>query len=436
MTLEEAKSAKIDAHNTLKTITESLKTDKGLRSMTDDENTKFEAAMSAKAAAELTIERIEKATAAAAAFAKSIPAPTTFETQENPKDLVKAAGSYSVIKAIKGAMTGKLEGLEAEMHEEAIQEAKLFGKSIEGVGIPYIMVKTPMNVGTTVNFGSDMVPTALSNEIIMPLQPTLFSTSLGAQSLTGLTGDLEISEVTANGTAAWEGEFDDNAESSSPTTKRKLSPHRLGAYQDFGKQWMVQTSISAENFVRGELMKAKSILLDSTYFQGSGTDPVPRGLLNVSGIGSVAIGTNGGVPTWDHIVDLETAIDVDNGLATSMAYVTTPGIKGKLKKTFINDTGQVVWDRIGAEPLNGYRAFSTTQLPSNLTKGSSSGNCHAIIFGDFANSIIAQWGGYDIVIDPYTRALKTQVRVVLNSWWDIFFRHPQKFAAILDAKTA
>jgi HK97 family phage major capsid protein len=433
-TLEELKTILAAETTTLKSITDALKTEKGLRAMTDDENALYEKALAAKKSAEADIARIEKATATAADIARSMPAPVTFEVAAAPE--TKLAARYSVIKAINGLMKGKIEGLEAEMHEEAIREAKTFGMSIEGIGIPHSMTKAPMNVGSTPNFGSQMVPTDLSSEIIRPLQPDLLATSLGAQSLTGLVGNLDISEVTANGQAAWEGEFDDNAESTTPTTKRTIEPHRLGAFQDFGKQWMQQTSIDAENFVRGELMNAISIELDSTYFTGSGAGNIPRGLLSVAGIGSVAVGTNGGVPTWDHIVDLETAVGVENGLATMMAYVTTPGIRGKLKKTWINDTGQVVWDRIGDEPLNGYRAFATTQLPSNLTKGTSAGNCHAIIFGDFSNSLIGQWGGYDIVVDPYTRALKTQVRVVINSWWDFFFKHPQKFAAILDAKVS
>ena len=67
----------------------------------------------------------------------------------------------------------------------------------------------------------------------------------------------------------------------------------------------------------------------------------------------------------------------------------TPGIRGKLKKTKTDSgSGIFVWPT-GARELNGYNVGVTTQVPSTLTKGSSSGVCHALLFGNFADLIIA-----------------------------------------------
>jgi hypothetical protein len=49
---------------------------------------------------------------------------------------------------------------------------------------------------------------------------------------------------------------------------------------------------------------------------------------------------------------------------------------------------------------------------------------------------MGQWGGLDLVIDPYTLAIKSQIRVVANSWWDINARHEDAFAIVKDAVIA
>jgi hypothetical protein len=80
--------------------------------------------------------------------------------------------------------------------------------------------------------------------------------------------------------------------------------------------------------------------------------------------------------------------------------------------------------------------MTSTQVPSTLTKGSASGIAHAIIFGNWADLIIAQWGGYDLVVDPYSNSKNAIVTLVVNSWWDTAVRHPESFAAMKDALTS
>jgi len=82
----------------------------------------------------------------------------------------------------------------------------------------------------------------------------------------------------------------------------------------------------------------------------------------------------------------------------------------------------------------GYKAGVSTQVPSDLTKGTGTA-LSAIIFGNWNDLMIGQWGGLDIVVDPYTLATTNMLRVVANSWWDVALRHPESFAAMVDAVT-
>lgn len=367
------------------------------------------------------------------------------EENGEQKEKAKLSRNYRLLRAIDLAAKGKpLDGAEKEMHDEAIKEARELGLNVEGnVAVPSWMIGTqrrdltatgPGGAGTTE--GGYTIPTELQ-ELIPLLEPRLQVEALGATMLRGLRGTIDFPKGNADAAAVWEGENDANAETSPTFSKITMTPHRLGAFTDISKQLMVQSSIDVENYVRSRLNFAVRKALDSAAINGSGSSNEPTGILNTAGIGSVAIGTDGGAPTWANIVGLETEIATDNADMGTLAYLTTPGVRGKLKTTLVDSgSGLFIWDNRfnpAGPGMNGYRAEVSTQVPSTLTKGANS-DCHAIIFGNFAELMIGQWAGIDLVVDPYTGAKNALVTLVINSWWDIAVRHAESFAAIKDAR--
>lgn len=364
------------------------------------------------------------------------------EPDSEAREKVKLSRRFRLLRAIDLAAKGKgLDGVEMEMYKEAEHEARELGLNIEGnVAVPSWMIRAggerrDLTAGTTTQ-GGHTIETEL-RELIPLLEPRLQVEALGATMLRGLRGNVDFPKGNADAAAVWEGENDANAETSPTFDKISMSPNRLGAFTDISKQLIAQSSIDVENYVRNRLNFAVQKALDAAAINGSGSSNEPTGILNTSGIGSVAIGTNGGVPTWDHLVDLETEIAIDNADMGNLAYLTTPGIRGKLKKTLVDSgSGLFVWDQRfnpSGNGVNGYRAEVSTQVPSTLTKGTSSGICHAIIFANWSELLIGQWAGIDLVVDPYTGAKNALVTLVINSWWDIAVRHPESFAAIKDA---
>jgi HK97 family phage major capsid protein len=279
-------------------------------------------------------------------------------------------------------------------------------------------------------------------DLIPFLDPRLAVIQAGATLLTGLTGNLDFPRNDAAATAVWETENSANDETSPTFDKISMSPNRLGAFTDISKQLLVQSSIDVENFVRNRLSEAVNRALDYALINGDNSTQPFFGILNTTGIGSVAIGTDGGPLTYKHIIDLETALATDNADFGTLAYLTTPGVRGFLKNTEkASGTAQFVWND-GAPPvgqqgvrtdlLNGYRAYVSTQVPSDLTKGGGT-NLHSVIFGNFAELLIGQWAGLDVVVDPYSSSKNALVTIVVNSWWDSAVRHAKSFAAIKDA---
>lgn len=356
----------------------------------------------------------------------------------------KAAKQYSLLRAIRTVADGKqLDGLEKEMQDEALKEFRASNITPSGtLQVPRFIAspeRRDMTAGTT-TAGGYTVPTELA-ELIPILQPRLAVQQAGATMLTGLTGNIDFPRNDADAAAVWEGENDANAETSPTFDRLQMSPNRLGAFTDISKQLMVQSSIDVENFIRRRLNFAIAKALDYALINGDGSTIPITGILNTSGIGSVAIGTDGGAPLWSHIVGLETEVAVDDADMGTLSYLTTPGVRGKLKQTEkASSTGQFVWENdnpgmVQMGSLNGYRAFASTQVPKTLTKGSGT-NLHAIIFGNFAELMVGQWAGIDLVVDPYSGAKNALVTLVVNSWWDAAVRHAASFSAVKDASIA
>lgn len=331
----------------------------------------------------------------------------------------------------------ELDGIEGEVYQAGVNEAKANKRSVDGLAIPSFMVGTNMtaeqraqSVGTATQSGN-LVETQIG-EVIEYLYPKTVLREMGATFWTGLSSNVDLIRQDGAATATWEGENDDNANTDPTVESVPLRPKRLGAQTIIGKQLIFQTnSISVENWIRMNLNTAQGVAIETAALNGSGSAPIPEGLLNISGIGDVAIGTNGGAPTWAKIVELESTVAVGNAEYGTLAYLTNPTMRGKLKTTEkASSTAQFIWDN---NEMNGYRAFMSNLLPTNLPKGTSS-DCIPIIYGNWAELYVAQWDGLDIVVDPYTLAKKAQLAITVNGWYDVNIRHLQSFAAIQDAR--
>jgi len=199
---------------------------------------------------------------------------------------------------------------------------------------------------------------------------------------------------------------------------------------DISRRLLLQGSVDVENLIRNDLATTLALELDRAAINGSGSSNQPTGILNVSGIGDVAGGTNGLAPTFAHMIELETDVAAANADLGALGYMTNATIRGTLKQTEkASSTGQFVWDD---GTMNGYTALATNQVPSNLTKGTSS-DCSAVIFGNWNDLIIGQWGALDILVDPYTGGASGAVRVRAMQDVDIAVRHAASFSAMQDA---
>jgi HK97 family phage major capsid protein len=290
-------------------------------------------------------------------------------------------------------------------------------------------------VGTATAGGHTVATDLLASSFIDLLTNAMVVMGLGTTMLRDLNGNVAIPRQTGGATAYWLAESGAPTESQQAFDQVALTPKTVGAFTDISRQLLLQSSIDVEGFVRMDLARTLALAIDLAAINGSGASNQPRGIINTVGIGSVAGGTNGLAPSWDHLVDLESAVANVNAALGALAYLTNTKVRGKLKKTqmFSGTNGIPVWDRDNT--LNGYRTAVSNQVPSNLTKGTSSGVCSAIIFGNFIDLIMGMWGGLDLLVDPFTGSSSGTVRVVGLQSLDIAVRHPESFSVMADALT-
>ena len=296
-------------------------------------------------------------------------------------------------------------------------------------------------VGTASAGGNLVATELLGSSFIELLRNALVLEKLGVTMLTGLSGNVAIPSQTGAATGYWVAENVAPTESQQTVGQLVLTPKTAGAFCDFSRRLLIQSSLDVEAFIRADLAAVLARLIQLGAFTGTGSSGEPTGLLNTSGIGSVAGGTNGAAPTYDHMVDLESAVAIANGDVGNLRYLTNAKVRGKLRKTqeFASTNGKAVFTSrqgsAGDGDILGYDAIITNAVPSNLTKGSASGICSAIAFGAWQQMILALWGGLDIMLDPYTGSAAGTRRVVALQDIDVGVRQAAAFAVMKDALT-
>jgi hypothetical protein len=205
-----------------------------------------------------------------------------------------------------------------------------------------------------------------------------------------------------------------------------------------------QSTPDIELAVRSDLAAILALGIDQAAFSGSGSNNQPTGILNTSGIGSLALGTNGGVITLDAMLDLRGKLTNANVSAVNGAYIVNEKTYTALAKLKTSGSGEYLFAPEGNTPspgnlsvisIHGCPVVTTNLLTSSGTKGSGT-NLSTAIFGNWEDLMIGQWGALEILPNPYGAGFNNgSVDVRAMQTIDIAIKHPESFAACTDIVT-
>jgi HK97 family phage major capsid protein len=339
---------------------------------------------------------------------------------------------YSLGRALQASLTG--DWSKAGFERECSQAVEgLFKQSPEGFYMPFDVFRRDFNVGTGTEAGN-LVPTDLRTDMFVDaLRNSLVMGKLGVRILAGLSGNVDLPRKATASTVGRLAEIGSASETNPLTAKVTLSPKRVGGYIEVSKQAIIQSAIALEGMMKDDLLLSAAVELENQVINGNGTAPNILGIRATTGIGTVLGGTHGLAPSWAHLVDLESACANSNAEPDRLAgYLINTKARGAFKKTQKATNLPFIWDN-GEQPLNGYRAGITNNVPSNLTKGTSTTICSAGLFSsDWSMEVIGVFGAPDVVVDPFTKADTGQVKITLNTFNDAGCRQPAAFSKVDD----
>lgn len=352
----------------------------------------------------------------------------------------KEAQQFSFIRAINALAKGdwSLAPYEKEASDAV---AKKLRKEPRGCFVPYDVLTTPLKRAVTkAGTGQYLIETELRiQDFIELLRSKVMVRKLGARVLGGLVGNLAIPKQTGGAVAYWLPDETTEITESTPTFAQVgLTPKVVGALTEVSHTMLRQSSPDIEQMVREDLATTLALAIDAAAIKGTGTNGEPTGIINTSGISVVAIGTDGGAPQYSHIVSLWSAVAQQDAAMGRLAWLTNAIMIAKLSQTEkAASTGKFIIEELpgedGITTMLGIKCGMSNQVPSNLTKGTNN-DCSAIIFGNWADLMIGEWGAIDLLADPYTKSATGAVRVRVLQDVDIALRHTESFAAILDAR--
>lgn len=337
----------------------------------------------------------------------------------------KEARSFSIVKVIRALSNpndrAAAEAARFEFEASHAARQKYGIEDARGFVVPTDVLSRALNTSTSGSLAGDtggnlIATTLLSESFIDILRNRTTLMNLGTV-IGGLVGNIDIPKQVAAAQGYWIGEGDAPDESVLDLGKINLSPKTVGARSKITRKMLVQSSMDVEALVRADLAKAMALAIDYAGYYGSGSENQPKGIANHSGINAVEFA--GTQPTFAELVDMETQIALDNADVASMAYVGNAAFRGNAKTSLkfpgaAIAQGGTIWEP--GNTVNGYRTEVTNQIATG-----------DVFMGNFADLLIAMWGGLQIIVDPYTSSDEGAVKVKVFHDIDFGLRRTQSF---------
>ena len=378
------------------------------RELTESETTEFDT-LNEKAN---SLEGMAKRSASFEALQASKASKSNEVTEEKTPSEIR---NYSFQDAMKAAYSGRMEGLIKEMDQEARNEARYTGQSFKGIAIPSSIL-TRAAVGTAAGNSTDVM--AWTDQ----LEANLVLSSAGANFYAGVN-NMKFPVFSAINSG-----FVPEAGGTAPAANGTasgltLSPKKCISIVNVSAEAMVQNA-GIEAALRRNMAQSVAATMEAALLGTGDVTNAPASIFADAAAGSTA------AVTAASILALETTV-LGNGVqleGARMAYLLDMKSYTTAKTLAQVADVSAIYDNTDKR-LNGYFSFVST----NVGNGGGATKDHAL-FGDFSKVHIAQFGGLDILVDPYTDGGIGQTRMIVTSLLDgDAVQNATAFASLIEA---
>ena len=327
---------------------------------------------------------------------------------------------------VLAALAGRKVDVSYEMERsDAIFESLHQAPSKNSIMVPFDGFRSVLTPRETreMNAAAGSAPGLVAQENLPDMFVEYVRNRIGVKNATfipGLTGGpVTIPTQTTDTTVAWVSggtqTTDTNATLSSTSLQVgsiTLNPHKLGAYVDVGLDLLLMGNPAATSIAVRSLLAGISHKLGTTMLKGNASNPTITGLATASGVQTQVI-SNIASATWQNLLSMigkVEGLEFDGVQEWVMGPSDKATLKGIAKGSY--GSGFICED----DMIDGRRVHVDGSL--------SSGD---IYYGDFSNIYVGQWGGVELMLDPYTQATAGSVRVIVRLVCDIGIARPSTF---------
>ncbi|MCT4684419.1 MAG: phage major capsid protein [Roseicyclus sp.] len=327
--------------------------------------------------------------------------------------VARTPDGYSITKAIRGQMTGKLTGMEAEVHDEL--SAKM-PTAARGVVVPSLLLETRATM-TTSNVANLVGSMPRGDLFIDALQPASAVMAAGATTIAGLEKAVTIPKETGELTAAFVAEGSAATETSLTFGSVTLTPRRISGTASFTLESLIQSDPAIDQLIRQSLTRQIAKAIDNAALNGNGTAPNPTGILATSGINTYATAGSSTMLYAEALAALS-KLEEDDVSSQDAVFLIHPTDYAIIASSTIDaGSGQFTVAENGR--IVGRRVIQSSLVPQGT-----------VALGAFQNCLVGLFGGTDLVVDNVTEARSAKVLITQHQMADIGVRYPEAFCDV------
>lgn len=350
-------------------------------------------------------------------------APLGVGEQREADAIAERVSLSTVLRSLASREGYRLEGAVKELHEIGLEQNREAGvKTPEDTAFAIPLRAVTRATQQTVSQDSGEYGGVLVQDqtlrMVEGLRPSLFLEELGATFFMGLQGgDLPLISSDAFN-MAFMGEVDTITPQKQKFAGKVLSPKRVAGAVDISNRLLMQSSVDVESWIMNELRNALAVTIQTAAINGTGTGSNPTGLLQMTGINTTA-DSAAVVAAWEKLIELQGLIEEDNAGAGSLGYLIHPKVKAVLKSIKKDaGSGLFLYDN---GTIDGVKTVSSSLVPLLTT-------VYPIIYGDWKELFMGQWGSLNIQANPYSADLSNATRFVFNTYADSTVVNEKAFA--------
>ncbi|MGE0766832.1 MAG: phage major capsid protein [Hyphomicrobiaceae bacterium] len=394
------------------------------RDLTEDEGRQFADHKTAIVALDKRIERTRELET----IERAAPAVIT---RTGDGSFEKRAGEFQVTRAIRAHLPRDMgggdvdAGFEREMSAEVQRRS---GRKFGGIAVPDEVFKRERRTLLVGSSAADLVPTQHRDDLFIDrLRSAVVVERLGATTIDGLVGNVDIPRQTSSSSGQWVGEDGSLTETDAAFDDVSLAPKTVGAMTSYSRRTLLNTAPGIEQIVRNDLTAVLANAIDLKAMLGDGTSNTPIGVINVDGVHEIT--ASGGLH-WSKILEFIAEIEHSDAATGTLGWTfnswVSKTLRGTTKLPDSDGTAGFLMDAPGQ--LAGYAAALTNALPGN--PNTSPATPATMIFGDWSQLLIGRWSGVDLLLNPYESTAYAKGRVIVRAMQDIDVqvRHPEAFS--------